>query len=1082
MVKMKALSKNATREIGGSLGRYLAIFTIIALGAGLFIGLRLSRPDFLETFQQYMDETHFYNFRLVSTLGLTADDVREVMKLDGVTGAEGAVTADFLYKNENGDNLIITANSIGKSINLIDVVAGRMPSAPGECLADPNMFGEDDIGKTIRLSEDNSEETFDSFACTEYTVVGIAESVCYINRERGTSTLGNGSVEGYVYILPEGFTLDCFTDIYVTVDAEGYVYSVEYDESADRYVKPLEAFMEERAVIRHDSIIDDATEELRKASEQYEEGLAEYQSGWAEYEKGRDEFNEKKLETEAELKAAYDQIASVDVSELDRNETELLAAQREIARGYSEYESGLRQLERQSGVQYSLVNSRIDRLANSLNNNTAELEEIYAKLSEIDAELETAGALRRAALQTERAAVGTRLDICKRSIENNREDLQDALNSKAELDARFLPYRQQLEDGKRELDENSASVEDGLRQIRDAKAQLEYGRKAYEEGKAEAERGFAEAEQELNAAKYELDLAAAELEDAREKLEDAEREIKNIKHADTYVLGRETNIGYVCFESDTEVVDSVAGVFPVFFLLVAALVCMTTMTRMVSDERTQVGIMKALGYGSGAIIGKYLFYSGTATLLGCVFGIGAGSYVFPFIVWVGYGIMYSFSELVFTMNWSLAAMIAGINIAAMLLVTWYCCRRELRSVAAELIRPKAPESGKRILLERLTVLWNRLSFMQKVSVRNVFRYKMRIFMMLLGIGGCTALVLTAFGLNDTIKNVVDFQYGEISLYDYELSLAYNMDDAEKELFLSSCGDNAEDLIFLYRTNADLKTADKAKSVTLTATDESDLSEYIDLHDGDEPIAYPGLNEVIINRNIAMLMGISVGDEIEISNADLEALTLTVTGIFDNYVSNHAFVTLETCREQWGYSPEIKSALINAPEGADIHKTAAEIAKTDGVRSISLCADTGEMIGNMMESLNYVVLLIILCAGLLAFIVLYNITNINISERIREIATIKVLGFYPNEAASYVFRENLALTGAGALFGLALGVLLHSFVMHRIKVDLLYFEPSINLISYVLAIVMTYVFAVIVNAIMRKKIDNIDMAGALKSIE
>ena len=615
-------------------------------------------------------------------------------------------------------------------------------------------------------------------------------------------------------------------------------------------------------------------------------------------------------------------------------------------------------------------------------------------------------------------------------------------------------------------------------------AQLETAKKQYEQGKAEAERGFAEAEKELASGKAQLDAAKAELDKGAAELDSAEKQIKNINHADTYVLDRDTNAGYVCFESDTNVVQSVASVFPVFFFLVAALVCLTTMTRMIADQRTQIGIMKALGYSSGAIMGKYMFYSGSATVLGSIFGIAAGSFAFPAIVWFGYGLIYNLSGLTFTMNWPLAAGITAANLAVTLLVTWYCCAKELKCAPAELIRPKAPEAGKRILLERIPTVWNDMSFMQKVSARNIMRYKKRIFMMLLGIGGCTALVLTALGLNDTIQNVVTRQYDDIILYDYEITMAYDMNEEEQEIFFRDAGDDIKDAVFLYRGLAEVSDGDAIKNATLTVTDGKKLCKYIDLSYDGEPIDYPGRGEAAINYNLArQLGGIEVGDEIKLTTSEKKELTVTVSALFDNYVDSFVFISPETCEEQLGEVPEYKSALANAPDGADVNRCAEALTHdVDGVRGVTLSTDIKERMSSMLDGLLVVVAAIILCAGLLAFIVLYNLTNINISERIREIATLKVLGFYPNEAAHYVFRENLILTGAGAVFGLGLGVALHAFVMNAIKVDMMYFKPHISFLSFAVSIVITFVFAVIVNAIMRRRIDNIDMAGALKSIE
>lgn len=464
----------------------------------------------------------------------------------------------------------------------------------------------------------------------------------------------------------------------------------------------------------------------------------------------------------------------------------------------------------------------------------------------------------------------------------------------------------QIESGQAELDAAREMISSGG-------AQLEAAKKQYEQGKAEAERGFAEAEKELASGKAQLDAAKAELDKGAAELDSAEKQIKNINHADTYVLDRDTNAGYVCFESDTNVVQSVASVFPVFFFLVAALVCLTTMTRMIADQRTQIGIMKALGYSSGAIIGKYMFYSGSATVFGCIFGIAAGSFAFPAVVWFGYGLIYNLSGLTFIMDWPLAVGITAANLAVTLLVTWYCCAKELKCAPAELIRPKAPEAGKRILLERIPVVWNDMSFMQKVSARNIMRYKKRIFMMLLGIGGCTALVLTALGLNDTIQNVVTRQYDDIILYDYEITMAYDMNEEEQEIFFRDAGDDIKDAVFLYRGLAEVSGSDAIKSATLTVTDGKKLCKYIDLSYDGEPIDYPGRGEAAINYNLArQLGGIEVGDEIKLTTSEKKELTLTVSALFDNYVDSFVFISPETCEEQLGEVPEYKSALANAP--------------------------------------------------------------------------------------------------------------------------------------------------------------------------
>ena len=1096
----RSIIKLTKREIRSSLGRYLAIFAIIALGAGLFVGLRLSRPDFLETYNNYTHETNFYDFRLVSTLGLTDDDLAEVKKLDGVKLAEGAVGADFLFNTADEDNLIMMAQSIPENVNQIKLKAGRMPEKANECLADPDMYSKDDIGSTIKLSKDNSEQTFDTFAYDEYTIVGLADSVLYINMERGSSTLGNGSVKGYIYIPMDGFSTDYYTDIYVCVDSEGYVYSDEYEQSTQKYVDGLEKFMSERAVIRRDAIIDDAMSQLDDAKKQYEDGKTQYDAAKAEYDAGYAEYVQKKSDTEAQLEQARKEIENAESmmgnsSVIDQKQAELDAAKAELDKGQAEYERGLQQFNAKAKLAYGAVDEQIayyeNRISDKQNDiaaQNAEIESLNAQLAEAQA---NGDSLKARLIEWKIKTANDRISLDNADIERYNERLEVHRQKRAEVDAELEPYRKQLEDAKAQLDAGYAQIESGQAELDAARemissggAQLEAAKKQYEQGKAEAERGFAEAEKELASGKAQLDAAKAELDKGAAELDSAEKQIKNINHADTYVLDRDTNAGYVCFESDTNVVQSVASVFPVFFFLVAALVCLTTMTRMIADQRTQIGIMKALGYSSGAIMGKYMFYSGSATVLGSIFGIAAGSFAFPAIVWFGYGLIYNLSGLTFTMNWPLAAGITAANLAVTLLVTWYCCAKELKCAPADLIRPKAPEAGKRILLERIPTVWNDMSFMQKVSARNIMRYKKRIFMMLLGIGGCTALVLTALGLNDTIQNVVTRQYDDIILYDYEITMAYDMNEEEQEIFFRDAGDDIKDAVFLYRGLAEVSDGDAIKNATLTVTDGKKLCKYIDLSYDGEPIDYPGRGEAAINYNLArQLGGIEVGDEIKLTTSEKKELTVTVSALFDNYVDSFVFISPETCEEQLGEVPEYKSALANAPDGADVNRCAEALTHdVDGVRGVTLSTDIKERMSSMLDGLLVVVAAIILCAGLLAFIVLYNLTNINISERIREIATLKVLGFYPNEAAHYVFRENLILTGAGAVFGLGLGVALHAFVMNAIKVDMMYFKPHISFLSFAVSIVITFVFAVIVNAIMRRRIDNIDMAGALKSIE
>ena len=511
---------------------------------------------------------------------------------------------------------------------------------------------------------------------------------------------------------------------------------------------------------------------------------------------------------------------------------------------------------------------------------------------------------------------------------------------------------------------------------------------------------------------------------------------------------------------------------------------MTTMARMVEEQRTQIGVLKALGYGKGRIMGKYLFYSGSAALIGCLIGFFMGSWLFPTVIWSAYGIMYQLGDFVILLDWRLGAVSLAVSILCSMGTTFATCRYELTEVAAQLMRPKAPKSGKRIFLERLPFLWNHLSFLVKVSARNIFRYKQRFFMMVFGIGGCTALLLTGFGIKDSISSIIDDQYGEIQLNDLSVTFSDPYAQKDRTEYEKIMEQTAEEYAVSFEESADLICNGLSESVTLVVPEKTEkMGAYLDLHTEEgEPVAWPSGGEAVLTAKLAEKCGLRPGDEAVLRDEDGVSLTVTVSGISENYIYNYAYLSPETWKEQTGQDPEYQTAYVNVKEGQDIHEASAAIMNCDGVASVTAYEDMRTRFGSMMESLDYVVLVIIVCAGALAFIVLYNLTNINITERLREIATIKVLGFYRNEPAGYVFRENLILTGLGALAGLVMGKYLHSFVMAQIDIDMITFDVHIAPLSVLYSIVLTFVFAVFVCGVMNRKLDAINMAESMKSIE
>lgn len=798
---------------------------------------------------------------------------------------------------------------------------------------------------------------------------------------------------------------------------------------------------------------------------------------------------------ETELSAQKDALSAQD-AELAGQEAEL-NAQKEALEGYlaaggispDEYNAQMGQLEAglsQIQAGRAEVQAGIGQIDAGLGEIQAGKEQLQEGLAQIQAGLVQIDA-GKAAFQEGKEQIG----VAKDEIAYQEKVLLEAEEELAAGKTEVTNARTELEDGKTqlaeartELEEGKAELEDGKEELAQAKTDLADAQTELEEGRADLEDGkveLADARTEYEDAKAEFEEEVA---DAQQKIDDARADLAGIEAPDSYVLTRNTNIGYACYESDSNIVAAIANVFPIFFFMVAALICMTTMNRMVEEQRTQIGILKALGYGNAAIMGKFLFYAGSAATLGAVIGFAGGTWLFPRVIWIGYGIMYSMGEIEYYFD----VWVAILSLAAALLCSmgaaYFSCRYELYSVPANLIRPKAPKSGKRIFLERVTFIWGRMKFLHKVSVRNLFRYKKRFFMMILGISGCTALLVTGYGVKDSVTNIADMQYDEIQIFDIGITFSEGVHGADIDEMTEHAGGKLEQTACHYEESVDLDFGGRTKSVYLMIPEDvGEISTFLNLHtQSGEPIPYPAEGEAVLTAKIAENMGIKAGDRVTLRDSDMNMLTVTVSALCENFVYNYIYINKETYAEQLGMEPEYKSAYAIAPEGVDIHEAAAVISDMDNVLAVSVTQDMRDRIGSMMESMNYIVALIIICAGSLAFIVLYNLTNINITERIREIATIKVLGFYAKETADYVFRENLVLTGLGAIVGLGLGKWLHWFVMYNINIDMVSFKTLIEPASYLWSLVLTFVFAMFVNGLMFFKLEKINMAESLKSIE
>ena len=1148
------MGKLTLREIRRSLGRFLAIAAIVALGVGFFCGLRLTKTAMVRTLDAYAEAQQMYDFRLVSTIGFDETDAAKIADDSRVAACEGTKSADALTSTAGGAPRACKFLSLPETLDLPSLKAGRLPQTADECLADGMLYSEQDLGQKIVLSEENDDDTLGQFTRREFTIVGIAKSVLYINYERGSTSVGSGSLSAFVYVLPEAFDFDYDTELYLRLtDRAGEIYSDEYKAHIDDAEPWVTALAEQCADDRGTRLHDDAAETLADARETLDEKQQELADAKQKLEDARQTLadaeqdvldGEQKLadakeEADRELADAYQKLVDGQ-KEIEENEQKLADARKELADGeqkladaQAEYDDGAAKLAEAREELRKQFNETVGELQAGqaeIDKNQAQLDQKRAELAAQKAELEASKAQleatlgsgqlpedQKAQLQAQLAqveaglqkieAAGPELDAAQQQIDAAQAELnagsEEFGDGLEEANAEISENQKKLDEAKATLDEKNQELADakqeladGEQQLADAKQELADGWADYYSGKAEAEQKIADAEAELADAKQQLtdgkqDIADAEVElsDGEQKLADAEQEyqdgqdaLEKLENPDVFVLDRSSNIGYACFESDSDIVRGVSRVFPLFFFAVAALVCITTMTRMVDEQRTQAGVLKAMGYSNGAIFLVYFLYAGSASVLGCVVGIAAGSYFLPKMIWQGYNIMYGFTDILYAFDWPLALLSAGAYLLCALGTTWYVAHAELQRPAAELIRPKAPKAGKRILLERLPGLWNRIPFLHKVSIRNILRYKKRMIMMIIGIGGCTALLITGYGIQDSISNVVDYQYSEITRYDASVTFQHALNETERTAFAALCEEEAEEYLFVAEKSADASAGSTVKTTNVVCPASGSVEGFVDLHEKDKtPVAYPENGACVISRGLAEALQLSAGDTITLQSGTREA-QLQVAAVFENYVYNYVYLTAESWAQCFGEAPAYEQAWVNFPPDADAHAASAALAGAKNVASVSLSSDFRARVATMMESLRYIVVVVVVCAAALAFIVLYNLTNINITEREREIATIKVLGFYDSETNRYVFRENIILTVLGALVGLPMGKALHAYVMSQIRIDLMCFDVRVAPGSYLLSAALTLAFGLLVNLALRRKIRAIDMAQALKSIE
>ena len=1227
----RSYRKNIRRTFKHTKSRFIAIFSIIALGVGFLAGLNATPVDMKESMEAYMDDANFYDIRIVSTLGLTDDDISALAAIDGVKDVQPAYNADLLV--QTGDDTVVarahslpittgkeetekstsslstdgnTATNAQDTINKLFLVDGHMPEKSGECVVEAganDMASAYPIGSKLVISPEN-EDLDSKLSTTEYEVVGIVHSANYFSFEREPASVGNGRVNLLMYLLPEDYAFTAYTEIYLTVDGALAANSLgdDYDPIVDTVKNKIEAIQELRCQTRYDEIYDEAQQKIDDAWDSYHEakeeadqklsdakaeltdGEKELADGQTEYEQGEADYadalsqiaeNEQKLadgeiqlgDARRKLQEADAQISNNETL-LEQNEAKLNAAKTELDKGQAQYDNGMNAY--QSGkkqlddgqVQLDAAKKQLDTAKESYQSGLAgcaqgmtsllpsmtadgldgflaflsdkgygapqtttaflqDMAEYGVSLPTVSANSAEAAYLEQGisqllpaisqlysaresitAGQSTYDANAAKLEENKKLLADSKEELSKARQKLQKGQKQYEDGKKQLENGKKQLSSAKAmlagswatlsgkqtELTDGLSQISDAKSSLKDARSRLDDAKAT----IAENAQKLADGKISYEDAKKEadekLADARQEIEDGQADLDTLEMPKWYIWGRDKNISYSSFTANIDKLNAITTVFPIFFFLVAALVVSTTMTRMVEEERLQIGTMKALGYSAKTIMQKYILYALAASVSGTLVGLAVGFKAFPSIIWSAYEMMYYMPAIATPWRLSQALFSGGTLPVLSLLVTALTCRSSLSETPAALMLPRAPKAGKRILLERITPLWRHFPFSWKVTCRNLFRYKKRFWMTVIGVAGCTSLLIAGFGISDSLNAIITKQYEDI--FHYDLMTVVTEEDAltqgavQEYLFDNPSVFSDSLAVSIQSTRQEIKNSE-ADVYLMIPKDLSSFGSFVDLHERVSRKATPLQEDgIIITEKLAKTLGIQAGDSITLQNEDEEKASFTVTGVCEHYVSNYVYMSATTYEAGFQKAPVYNAAISKMPDDSQTvrDQVSAVLLDNDHVASLTFTADNVKQVLNMLNSIDAVVVLIIVCAAGLAFVVLYNLSNINVAERVKEIATIKVLGFYDREVDSYVNRESYALTGIGIFFGIFGGIALHKFVITTVEVDAVMFGRSLRPVSFLYAVLLTLLFSIIVSLVIGRSLKKVSMVESMKAPE
>lgn len=1132
-MKKKALQQDFKMEIKKSLNRFFSIMLIGALGVAFYAGIQATKPDMQISADQFYDDSNLMDIRILSSMGLTDDDVEVIRQVEGVNAVEPSYSVDVLCDTKASE-LVVKVMSQTEELNQINILEGRLPKDTSECLVDQQFIGYTNykVGDTISLRSGTDEDITKNLKESEYTIVGVGTTSYYLSIEKGSSSIGNGKLNSFIVVPPETFNIDAYTEIYVAVNGakELISYTAQYDDNIEAVLKNIEAVADLRKEARYQQILEDPRSEIDNAKKELSEKEADTKQ---ELEDAAVQLDDGKIEladAKVKLEDADEELSNGKV-EIEENKKKLIVSEAELKEGIKEL--GLVKTKLNDGKQL-LMNKKqeyqyqvgVDTLASGFKQWNESMSQWNDGISELEKNEITLNTALDELLQ-EKVLLEPEQDVYPEQWEIILETEQNLLKNQDEL----IEGRLELEKAKIEIDtakktldleqdklnvakdllgneEKKMDMSDSIlidkgNDLHDAQIKIDAAWKEISLAEAdiqESESLLLDKNVELQNASETLDTKELEYQDgvktadekitdAKHQIADAEEKLNNIKYPKWYVLDRNSIQTYVEYGQDSERIGNIGKVFPAIFFLVAALVSLTTMTRMVEEQRTQIGTLKALGYSKRAIAKKYILYAFLASFIGSIIGVLIGEQVLPKVIINAYTILYkNLPKVITPINIYYGVISTLVAVSCTTLAAFLACYKELMAPPAHLMRPVSPKLGKRVVLERIPWVWKNLNFSMKATVRNLFRYKKRFFMTVFGIGGCMALLLVGFGIKDSISAMSDIQYVDLWHQDAIITANYESDDQKREDLIDNLSSDSriKDTISVKESTVDAGYGKVTKNTYLIVPEDTkQVKNYIVFRNRiTHKISELQNNGVIITEKLAILLGVSVGDAIFIKDGEVSRIEVEVTAIVENYMMHYIFMSPVTYQKLYGEKPEYNKVYTENADDPDAYEEelAADLLKLKSVTSVSFTSDMQIRIEDMLKSLNVVVYVLIISAGLLAFVVLYNLNNININERKRELATLKVLGFQNMEVATYVYRENIWLTIIGTFAGIFLGIVMHRFVILTTEIDSIMFGRNINLSSYIFSILLTFGFSVFVNYVMYYKLGKIDMVESLKSVE